>query len=116
MDAKFSVRVRDILTLSHEEAKRLGNAYVGLEHFFLGLLREGGSCAIKILESLNLNTEIFVKKLEASVKVSHSRWTGWCSSVGVSVFSVSISQSSQSGSRLDPMMRMSSMTEISFIF
>ena len=73
MDAKFSVRVRDILTLSHEEAKRLGNAYVGLEHFFLGLLREGGSCAIKILESLNLNTEIFVKKLEASVKVSHSQ-------------------------------------------
>ena len=72
MDAKFSPRVRDILTLSHEEAKRLGNVYVGLEHLFLGMLREGGSCAIKILENLNLNIEIFSKKLEASIKTSNS--------------------------------------------
>ena len=71
MDAKFSPRVRDILTLSHDEAKRLGNVYVGLEHLFLGMLREGGSCAIKILENLNLNLEIFTKKLEASVKTSN---------------------------------------------
>lgn len=73
MDAKFSPRVRDILTLSHEEAKRLGNVYVGLEHLFLGMLREGGSCAIKILENLNLNIEVFSKKLEASVKSSSSQ-------------------------------------------
>lgn len=71
MDAKFSPRVRDILTLSHEEAKRLGNVYVGLEHLFLGMLRDGGSCAIKILENLNLNLEIFSKKLEASIKTSN---------------------------------------------
>ena len=71
MDAKFSPRVRDILTFSHDEAKRLGNVYVGLEHLFLGMLREGGSCAIKILENLNLNLEIFTKKLEASVKTSN---------------------------------------------
>ena len=71
MDAKFSPRVRDILTFSHDEAKRLGNVYVGLEHLFLGMLREGGSCAIKILENLNLNIEIFSKKLEASVKTSN---------------------------------------------
>ena len=72
MDAKFSPRVRDILSFSHEEARRLGNAYVGLEHLYLGLMREGGSCAIKVLESLNLNLEVFQKKLEASVKVSNA--------------------------------------------
>ena len=71
MDAKFSPRVRDILSLSHEEAKRLGNAYVGLEHLFLGMLREGGSAAIKMLENLNLNMEVFTKKLEASVKTAN---------------------------------------------
>ena len=59
MDAKFSPRVRDILSLSHEEAKRLGNAYVGLEHLFLGMLKEGGSISIKMLENLNLNMEVF---------------------------------------------------------
>ena len=71
MDAKFSPRVRDILSLSHEEAKRLGNAYVGLEHLFLGMLKDGGSAAIKMLENLNLNLEVFTKKLEASVKTAN---------------------------------------------
>ena len=70
MDAKFSPRVRAILSLSHQEAQRLGNAYVGLEHLFLGMLKEGGSSAIKILENLNLNIEVFSKKLEASVRTA----------------------------------------------
>ena len=72
MDAKFSPRVRAILSLSHQEAQRLGNAYVGLEHLFLGMLKEGGSSAIKILENLNLNIEVFSKKLEASVRTATS--------------------------------------------
>ena len=41
MDAKFSPRVRDILTYSHEEAVRLGNNYIGLEHLFFGMGRDG---------------------------------------------------------------------------
>ena len=69
MDAKFSPRVRDIMSHSHKEALRLGNAYIGLEHLFLGMLKEGGSCAIQILVNLNLNIEIFQQKLEASIKV-----------------------------------------------
>ena len=69
MDAKFSPRVRDIMSYSHSEAIRLGNAYIGLEHLFLGMLKDGGSCAIQILIKLNLNIEVFQKKLEASVKV-----------------------------------------------
>ena len=76
MDAKFSPRVRAILSLSHQEAQRLGNAYVGLEHLFLGMLKEGGSSAIKILENLNLNIEVFSKKLEASVRTAGSSQSG----------------------------------------
>ena len=72
MDAKFSPRVRAILSLSHQEAQRLGNPYVGLEHLFLGMLKEGGSSAIKILENLNLNIEVFSKKLEASVRTANT--------------------------------------------
>ena len=69
MDAKFSPRVRDIMSFSHNEATRLGNAYIGLEHLFLGMLKEGGSCAIQLLNNLNLNIEVFQQKLEASIKV-----------------------------------------------
>ncbi|MCR5013360.1 MAG: ATP-dependent Clp protease ATP-binding subunit, partial [Bacteroidales bacterium] len=71
MDAKFSPRVRDIMSYSHSEALRLGNAYIGLEHLFLGMLKEGGSCAIQILSNLNLNIEIFQQKLEASIKIAN---------------------------------------------
>ena len=53
MDAKFSPRVRDIMSLSHGEAVRLGNPYIGLEHLFLGMLKDGGSCAIELLHNLH---------------------------------------------------------------
>ncbi len=69
MDAKFSPRVRDIMAYSHSEAVRLGNPYIGLEHLFLGLVKDGGSCAIQLLNNLNLNIEIFQQKLEASIRV-----------------------------------------------
>ena len=68
MDAKFSPRVRDIMSLSHSEAVRLGNPYIGLEHLFLGILKDGGSCAIQLLINLNVNIEIFQQKLEASIR------------------------------------------------
>ena len=57
------------MSYSHSEASRLGNSYIGLEHLFLGMLKDGGSCAIQLLSNLNLNIEVFQKKLEASIKV-----------------------------------------------
>jgi len=41
MEAKFSQRVKDVLIFSREEAVRLGNDYIGLEHLLLGIIREG---------------------------------------------------------------------------
>ena len=76
MDAKFSPRVRDIMSYSHSEAQRLGNAYIGLEHLFLGMLKDGGSCAIQMLVNLNLNIEIFKQKLEASVRTVGTERSG----------------------------------------
>jgi ATP-dependent Clp protease ATP-binding subunit ClpC len=46
----------------------MGNAYIGLEHLFLGMLKDGGSSAIQMLINLNLNIEIFKQKLEASIR------------------------------------------------
>ena len=50
MDAKFSPRVRDIMSLSHGEAVRLGNPYIGLEHLFLGILRNSECEAVQKLK------------------------------------------------------------------
>jgi len=34
MDSNFSPRVKDVITFSREEALRLGNDYIGTEHFY----------------------------------------------------------------------------------
>jgi len=40
MDAKFSQRIKDVLSYSKEEAIRLGNAEIAPEHLLLGILRK----------------------------------------------------------------------------
>ena len=49
MDARFSQRIKDVLSYSKEEAIRLGNAHIGTEHLFLGILRDGEGLAIDVL-------------------------------------------------------------------
>ncbi len=70
MDAKFSPRVKDVITYSREEALRLGHDYVGTEHLLLGLIRDGEGMAIKILNSLGLNMQVLRKEVESTVKPS----------------------------------------------
>ncbi|MEL7586336.1 MAG: ATP-dependent Clp protease ATP-binding subunit [Prolixibacteraceae bacterium] len=55
MDSQFSPRIKDVLTYSREEAIRLGNEQIGLEHIFLGILRDGEGIAIDMLSNLGVN-------------------------------------------------------------
>lgn len=55
MDSQFSPRIKDVLSYSREEAIRLGNESIGLEHIFLGILRDGEGVAIEILTNLGIN-------------------------------------------------------------
>ncbi len=57
MEAKFSQKIKDVLSYSKEEAMRLGNSSIGPEHFLLGILREGDGIAMEIL--INLGTDLF---------------------------------------------------------
>ncbi|MEO5570597.1 MAG: ATP-dependent Clp protease ATP-binding subunit [Bacteroidia bacterium] len=70
MEAKFSPRVKDVITYSREEALRLGHDYIGTEHLLLGLIREGEGMAIKFLKTLNINLSDLRKSIESSVKGS----------------------------------------------
>lgn len=67
MDAKFSPRVRDVITYSREEAIRLGHNYIGVEHLLLGIIREGEGTAIRILEGLNVDLARLRKVVEGSI-------------------------------------------------
>ncbi len=68
MEAKFSPRVKDVITYSREEALRLGHDYIGVEHLFLGILREGEGNAIKILKAINVNLQELRKAIENEIK------------------------------------------------
>lgn len=68
MDAKFSPRVRDVITFSREEALRLGHSFIGIEHILLGLIREGEGNAVRILQRLSVDLDQLRKVMEASME------------------------------------------------
>lgn len=68
MDAKFSQRIKNVLNYSKEEAVRLGNAYVGTEHLFLGILREGEGLAVDVLLALGADLFELKKTIEGSIR------------------------------------------------
>jgi ATP-dependent Clp protease ATP-binding subunit ClpC len=70
MEARFSPRVKDVISYSREEALRLGHDYMGVEHLLLGIIREGEGMAIKILKLLNVDIPDLRKQIESSIKVS----------------------------------------------
>ncbi len=72
MNQKFSQRVQDIMQFSREEAVKMGNSYIGLEHIFLGIADDNASNAVQILSNLKLDIEVFRMKLEASIKTSNT--------------------------------------------
>ena len=68
MDAKFSPRVKDVISYSREEALRLGHDYIGVEHLLLGIIREGQGVAIKMIKSSGIDTKELRKKLESKLE------------------------------------------------
>jgi ATP-dependent Clp protease ATP-binding subunit ClpC len=70
MEAKFSNRVKEVISLSREEAMRLGHDYIGLEHILLGMIREGEGVAISLLKKLGVPLDVLRKNLENSTKAS----------------------------------------------
>ena len=70
MEAKFSPRVKDVITYSREEALRLGHDYIGTEHLLLGMIREGEGVAIKLMNTMGVNSQDLRKSIEQSVKIS----------------------------------------------
>ncbi len=70
MEAKFSPRVKDVISYSREEALRLRHDYIGTEHLLLGLIREGDGVAIKILKNIGVDMGAVRQSVEDAVKGS----------------------------------------------
>lgn len=67
MEAKFSPRVKDVITYSREEALRLGHDYIGLEHLMLGMIREGDGVGMRLLKNLGVDVTELRRNIEQNL-------------------------------------------------
>jgi len=68
MEAKFSNRVKEVISLSREEALRLGHDYIGTEHLILGMIREGEGVALALLQKLSVSLDELRTTIEQITK------------------------------------------------
>ncbi|MFC5408732.1 ATP-dependent Clp protease ATP-binding subunit [Larkinella bovis] len=68
MEAKFSNRVKEVISLSREEALRLGHDYIGTEHLLLGMIREGEGVAVGLLKKLGISLDELRMTIEQATK------------------------------------------------
>ncbi|MEC9210019.1 MAG: ATP-dependent Clp protease ATP-binding subunit [Bacteroidota bacterium] len=67
MKTEFSNRMKDVFTYVREEVLRLGDKNIGIEHLFLGILREGEGSAIRVLKGLGIDTKDLRVIIEAKI-------------------------------------------------
>ena len=70
MNRKFSPKVKKIISLSRDEAVRLGHDYIGTEHLLLGMIREKDNVAIRVLNSLDLDIQQLKYKVEEATRTN----------------------------------------------
>lgn len=68
MEAKFSDKVKEIISYSREEAVRLGHDYIGTEHIILGLIREGEGMSLALFKKLGVNIDELKRSIEQYTK------------------------------------------------
>ena len=73
MEAKFSPRVKDVITFSREEALRLGHEYIGVEHLLLGIIREGEGVAVKIMKESGIDMKELRQKVENAIQSNNRK-------------------------------------------
>ena len=56
-------RAKSVVELAVSEASRMGSSYIGTEHLLMGILREGGNMALRILRTMGVDP----KKMYSSI-------------------------------------------------
>jgi ATP-dependent Clp protease ATP-binding subunit ClpC len=68
MNPRFTEKIKKILNYSKEEAIRLGNKYIGTEHIFLGILRDGQAEILDELVDLGLDLGELKQAIEKRIE------------------------------------------------
>jgi len=67
---RFTQRARRVLSLAQEEAERMQHSYIGTEHLLLGLMREEGGVAGRVLRDLGLEQSRVEELVERLTRAS----------------------------------------------
>lgn len=69
LDSRFSEELLEVINRGKEEAHRLGNNYLGIEHLFLGIIRDDNCKGHKLLKSFNLELANIKQIIDSAVKI-----------------------------------------------
>ena len=64
---RFTERAKNVLNLAYEGASELGHGYVGSEHLLIGLAREEGGVAARVLRESGLDKQLIFDLIEKYV-------------------------------------------------
>src|ERR1700722_7122967 len=64
-DMQLTPRAKRVIDLAYDEARQLSNNYIGTEHLLLGLIREGGGLAGRVLAKLAVDLDKTRKEIIA---------------------------------------------------
>ncbi|WP_161889869.1 ATP-dependent Clp protease ATP-binding subunit [Pontibacter russatus] len=73
MEAKFSKRVKEVISLSREEALRYGHDHIGTEHLLLSMIWEGKGSAISLLKNLGVSVNELKHALEDATRSAYTQ-------------------------------------------
>jgi ATP-dependent Clp protease ATP-binding subunit ClpA len=64
---RFNDRAKRVLALAQDEAIRFNHNYLGTEHLLMGLVREGGGVAARVLDSLGVDLSQLRRAVESMI-------------------------------------------------
>ena len=67
MEAKLSKNSKKVISNSRDEAIRLKNGHIGVEHLFLGIVREPDCSAYKLLSDIGVNMPEMKSRIESAI-------------------------------------------------
>jgi ATP-dependent Clp protease ATP-binding subunit ClpC len=68
MFERFTDKARKVMAIANEQVQIFNHQYIGTEHIFLGLIKEGGTGAT-VLKNLGVDTEKMLSEMEQLVKI-----------------------------------------------
>ena len=73
MFERFTDRARKVMAIANEQVQQFNHQYIGTEHIFLGLAKEGGGTGAAVLKNLGVDIEKMLPEVEQLFKLKGGR-------------------------------------------